>query len=112
MRGTYGKARTKQITASAVSVGHWDSAHASDPWGSPAPTVVVVQPEPAAPPRESAWNRAWAVAALASTAACVFHGYRRNNSIGWALGWGLFGSVAPVVAPAIAVAQGFGKPAR
>ena len=42
-------------------------------------------------------------------ALCVFHGYRRNNSIGWALAWGLAGIALPVVTPVIAVAQGFGQ---
>ena len=45
-----------------------------------------------------------------SVAACVYHGYKRNNSIGWAIGWGLLGGLFPVVTPIIAVAQGFGKP--
>ena len=46
---------------------------------------------------------------VASMALCVFHGYRRNNSIGWALAWGLAGIALPVVTPVIAVAQGFGQ---
>lgn len=49
--------------------------------------------------------------ATASMAACLVHGYRRNNgSLGWGLAWAALGSVFPVVTPAIAVAQGFGKP--
>lgn len=49
----------------------------------------------------------------ASVAACVVHGYRRNDgSYGWALGWGLLGGIFPVIAPAFAYAQGFGKPAH
>jgi hypothetical protein len=54
----------------------------------------------------------WVAAAIASTGAGVYHGYKRNNSIGWALWWGLMGAIAPIVTPAIAFAQGFGKPAR
>jgi hypothetical protein len=41
--------------------------------------------------------------------ASVYHGYKRNQSVGWALAWGLFGAVAPIVAVPIALAQGFGK---
>lgn len=50
----------------------------------------------------------WMVASTVSMALCVYHGYKRNNSVGWALGWGLFGTVAPIVAPVVAYAQGFG----
>jgi hypothetical protein len=48
----------------------------------------------------------------ASMAASAFHGYRRNESVGWALWWGFCGALAPVLTPVIAVAQGFGKPKR
>lgn len=44
-----------------------------------------------------------------SMPALAYHGYRRNNSIGWALVWGVFGSMVwPVTVP-VAIAQGFGK---
>lgn len=50
---------------------------------------------------------------IASSAVCVYHGYKRNNgSIGWAIGWGFLGGLAPVITPAVAVAQGFGKPKK
>lgn len=51
----------------------------------------------------------YGVLTLASSAASAFHGYRRNNSIGWGLLWGVAGMIFPVTAPAIALAQGFGK---
>lgn len=51
------------------------------------------------------------VLVLASVAASTYHGYKRNNSVGWALWWGFAGGVFPVVTPAIALAQGFGKKA-
>lgn len=52
---------------------------------------------------------AWIILGTASMAAGAFHGYRRNQSVGWALWWGLMGSLFPIVTPAIAVAQGFGQ---
>ncbi len=55
-----------------------------------------------------AWYRALG---LVGAAACAYHGYRRNDSAGWAVGWAFFGSVAPILALPIALAQGFGKPA-
>lgn len=45
----------------------------------------------------------------ASMAASAYHGYKRNNSIGWALWWGLMGAMFPIITPTIALAQGFGK---
>jgi len=52
---------------------------------------------------------AWAVVGTASMAASAYHGYKRNQSVGWALVWALLGGLAPVITPTIAVAQGFGK---
>lgn len=41
-------------------------------------------------------------------AANLYHGYRRNGSVGWALLWGALGYAMPVVTTVIATAQGFG----
>lgn len=57
-------------------------------------------------------SQTWMVLSTASMAAGIYHGYRRNNSIGWALAWGLLGAMFPVVVPAIAIAQGFGERKR
>lgn len=54
----------------------------------------------------------WYAASTASSIACVWHGYKRNNSVGWALWWGLMGGMFPIVAPVVALAQGFGKPIK
>lgn len=54
-----------------------------------------------------------AVAALIGTAivgAGIYHGYKRNDSVGWALGWGLMAGMFPIITIPIAIAQGFGKP--
>lgn len=51
----------------------------------------------------------WAALGTVSMAASAYHGYKRNQSVGWALVWGFFGAIAPVITPTIAVAQGFGK---
>ncbi len=68
------------------------SAGASAP--APGPTVA---------------NQLWRAAAVVSVGACAFHGYRRNQSIGWGAGWGILGGLFPVITVAIAAAQGFGK---
>jgi len=54
----------------------------------------------------------WSVLALASAAASGYHGYKRNQSVGWAVGWFMLGGAFPIITPVIAVAQGFGKPAK
>jgi len=51
-------------------------------------------------------------ALLLSTAGTVlgaYHGYKRNDSVGWAIGWGLLGGMFPIFVVPIAVAQGYGK---
>jgi hypothetical protein len=54
----------------------------------------------------------WTLLSMASAGASAFHGYRRNQSVGWAVAWGAAGAVFPVITPAIAVAQGFGERAK
>lgn len=53
---------------------------------------------------------AWRVTGMAAGAALAYHGYRRNNSVGWALAWAVGGGIVWPVALAIAFAQGFGRP--
>jgi hypothetical protein len=50
--------------------------------------------------------------AIAGVTVGAYHGYKRNNSIGWAIVWALSGSLFPYVVIPIAVAQGIGKPKR
>lgn len=52
------------------------------------------------------------VAGTASVFALAYHGYKRNNSVGWALVWGILGGAFWPLGVPIAVAQGFGKAAR
>jgi len=51
----------------------------------------------------------WDAVSVASVAMSTYHGYKRNDSIGWALWWGLMGGLFPVITPVIAIAQGFGE---
>lgn len=52
------------------------------------------------------------VLGAASVGVSAYHGYKRNNSTGWAIWWGFMGALFPVITPAIAIAQGFGKRER
>lgn len=66
------------------------------------PTVTAVQPI-------STGLGIYAALATVSMAASAYHGYKRDQSIGWALVWGALGALFPVITPTIAIAQGFGK---
>jgi hypothetical protein len=46
---------------------------------------------------------------LAGMLGGAYHGYKRTNSVAWALGWGLAGGMFPLITGVIAYAQGFGK---
>lgn len=49
------------------------------------------------------------VGAAVATPLLVYHGYRRNESIGWAVVWGLIGGGFWVFGVPLALAQGFAK---
>jgi hypothetical protein len=47
----------------------------------------------------------WGVLGTVSMVAGIYHGYARNQSIGWGLWWGLMGVMFPIATPTIALAQ-------
>jgi hypothetical protein len=51
----------------------------------------------------------WGVLSIASAALSGYHGYKRNNSLGWGIAWFTLGGLFPVITPTIALAQGLGK---
>lgn len=55
---------------------------------------------------------AYQVLGMVGMGAGAYHGYKRNNSVGWAVVWGLLGSMVPIIVLPVALAQGFGKPKR
>ena len=60
-------------------------------------------------PTRNLMMAAYAVASLAGTAVGAYHGYKRNDSVGWAIGWALLGGLFPVIVIPVAYAQGIGK---
>jgi hypothetical protein len=75
------------------------------------PEAQPAQPSSFAMPAMSPAVRFLAITAdLLSTAGLAYHGYRRNNSIGWAIGWAILGGAFPIIGWPVAIAQGFGKP--
>lgn len=55
-------------------------------------------------------STAYRLFALAGAGVGAYHGYKRNDSVWWALGWGFLGSIFPIFVIPIAFAQGIGKP--
>lgn len=51
----------------------------------------------------------WTIASTVSSGLCAYHGYKRNDSVGWAIGWAFLGGLFPIITPVIAFAQGFGQ---
>lgn len=81
---------------------------------APAPLNPEAQPgQPAVPTpgmQADSMGLLWGLISIASAAGLVYHGYRRNHSIGWAIGWAVLGGIAPIIAWPVAFAQGYGKP--
>lgn len=46
---------------------------------------------------------------LAAAGAGAYHGFRRNQSVGWAVGWFAMGLIFPIFTSALALGEGFGK---
>lgn len=85
--------------------------HAAPAQTAPSGELVTVNRNPYLNPDGSMTNAAIALSLLstASAAASAWHGYKRNDSVAWALWWGFCGGMFPIVVPTIAAAQGFGK---
>jgi hypothetical protein len=52
------------------------------------------------------------ILSTASAAISGYHGYKRNDSLGWGLAWFALGGLFPVLTPTIAFAEGYAKPKR
>jgi len=70
--------------------------------------VIAAEPSPA----RKALMVAYALAGVAGAAIGAYHGYKRNDSVGWAIGWSILGSLFPVVVIPVAYAQGIGERKR
>lgn len=73
------------------------------------PTAIQPAPSPVAfpdLPEISPFDR---VLSIAGAGIGAYHGYKRNDSVGWAIGWGVLGAMFPVITSAVAFAQGVGK---
>lgn len=57
----------------------------------------------------SAFMIGYYVLSAAGTAIGAYHGWKRDESVGWAIGWALLGGIAPFIVIPVALAQGIGK---
>ncbi len=74
--------------------------------------TITEDPQPTVSPIRRTLGVAWALAGVAGAALGAYHGYKRNDSVGWAIGWSLLGSIAPIIVIPIAFGQGFGQRRR
>jgi hypothetical protein len=56
--------------------------------------------------------KAWGYAGLVAAPLLTYHGFKRTDSVGWAVAWSTFGAFFPFFAVPIALAQGFGEPKK
>jgi len=54
----------------------------------------------------------WGTISVISGGLCAYHGYKRNDSIGWAIGWYFLGAWFPFITLPVALAQGYAVRAR
>lgn len=54
----------------------------------------------------------WALISTAGIGLGAYHGYKRNDSVGWGIIWGLLGGAFPIFTIPISFAQGFGERAE
>lgn len=78
----------------------------------PAPPLVSPAPEDVVVVEMSPLPTLGRLLSLAGFVGGAYHGYKRNQSAGWAFGWAVFGGIVPIFALPLAVAQGFAQPKR
>jgi len=61
---------------------------------------------------QNPWTWVYVASGLAGTGLGAYHGYKRNNSVGWGIGWALLGGMFPIIVIPLAFAQGVGKRKR
>lgn len=92
-----------------ASLGHTAYHHIGDD-GS----IAATNPDPAvvqlAPPESSSSSFGFMdVLRMAVVGAAAYHGYKRNQSVGWAVAWGLASQLNAPITIGVALAQGFSQ---
>ncbi len=60
----------------------------------------------------SPYYTVYSILSIAGATTGAYHGYKRNNSVGWAVGWFLLGGLFPFITIPVSLAEGFGKPKK
>ncbi len=58
------------------------------------------------------WWWVYSLVALVAGGASAYHGYKRNDSLGWAIVWYIMGAWFPFFTLPVAIAQGYAKRSR
>lgn len=75
-----------------------------------APPQPVSQPPAQTQAQSSTLKTVMTIGGWVGSIAGAYHGYKRTESIGWAIGWSMLGGAFWPLALPIMAAQGFGKP--
>ena len=82
----------------------------SPPPTTPTTTTLQKLVSPVSPKTWPTLPLWWKVASAAGGVGGMYHGYKRDKSVLWALVYGFAGSLFPVIVLPLMLAQGFGKP--
>jgi len=58
----------------------------------------------------SPWFTVYKILSIVGATTGAYHGYRRNDSVGWAIGWFLLGGAFPFITIPVSLAEGYAKP--
>lgn len=64
-------------------------------------------------PAKPLWMKAlYSAFSVGVGGALIYHGYKRNDSLPWAIAWGVIGGAFWPIAAPVALAQGFAQPKK
>ena len=58
----------------------------------------------------SPWFTVYKILSIVGATTGAYHGYKRNDSVGWAIGWFLLGGAFPFITIPVSLAEGYAKP--
>ena len=56
------------------------------------------------------FRTAYSILSILGATTGAYHGYKRHDSVGWAIGWFLLGGVFPFLTIPLSLAEGYGQP--
>jgi hypothetical protein len=96
-------------TITTVAPATASTAAAPTPTTTSGPQILVFS-DPSSDSYGSPTDGFWPWARMALVGLAAFHGYRRNQSVGWAIAWAALAELSPAITIGVAFAEGFGAP--